>query len=54
MMRDCLELFTPYYEIVHGFHQKNVVADMLAAWAYSHRQRHEFFRGRDLPKIVRT
>lgn len=53
MLRDCLELYTPYYEIVHGVRQKNIVADRLAALTYSHRQRHEYFGGQDLPDMVR-
>lgn len=38
VLRDCLQLYTPYFEIVHGFHQKNIVAGRLAAWAYDHRR----------------
>lgn len=53
-LRDCLKLYSPDFEIVHGYRQKNVVADRLATWAYSHRLRQDFFRVQDLPIMVRT
>lgn len=54
MLRDCLDLIDDGYEITHGFRQKNLVADRLADWAYSHRQRQEFYRDRELPEAVRV
>lgn len=35
-LRDCLQLFSINFEIVHGYPQKNHVADRLAAVAAAH------------------
>lgn len=43
VLRECLALYTPNCELIHGFRQKNVVADKLANFTYSHRERQEFF-----------
>lgn len=53
VLRDCLELYTPDFEIVHGVRQIFFVADRLAALAYTHHQRMEFDREQDLPGMVR-
>lgn len=39
MLRDCLTLYSSDFDIIHGFHQKNFVADRLAAWEYTHRRK---------------
>lgn len=51
--RKCLTLYTPEFEIVHRFRQKNMVTDRLADVVYSHRSHLEFFRERYLPRQIR-
>lgn len=51
--RECRQLYTLEFEIVHGFRQKNMVADRLTTEAYNHRQHLEFFQVKDFPRQVR-
>lgn len=53
VFRECLQLYTPEFEIVNGFHERNMVADNLAAAAYNPRQHLEFFQTKDVPRPVR-
>lgn len=53
VLRDCLALFTSNFTISYGFWLKNVVADRLADFAYTHRGRQEFYRAQDLRRTVR-
>lgn len=53
IFRECLTLYTSDLEIVHGYRQKNMVADRLADVAYKHRRYLEFYRDMDLPSTVR-
>lgn len=53
MFRECIQLYTPEFEIVHWFRQKDMVADCLAAEAYNHQQHLEFSIFKDLPRPVR-
>lgn len=52
-MPDCLTLYLTDFEIVHGFRQKNVVADRLAVVAYLHKQCIVVFRAEELPESAR-
>lgn len=52
IFRDCLDIFVANMNIVHGFQQKNMVADRLADWGHEHRQSKEVFRMIDLPKQI--
>lgn len=53
VLRECLNLIPARAEIVHGYRQKNQVADRLAAFAHAHKKRLEYYRVRGLPKEAR-
>lgn len=52
MFRECMKLFSPSFQITHGFRQKNHMADRLAAAAHLHKGRKDFFRIEELPMEV--
>lgn len=45
----CLKLLPSTYAIIHRYRQKNQVADRLAVFAHTQRERLDFFRVMDLP-----
>lgn len=48
--RECLKLMPTMADIVHGFRQKNQVADRFAAIAHAPRERKDYYRVNDLPR----
>lgn len=50
VFRESLKLMPSTVEIVHGYRQKNQVADRLAAVAHSHKERADYYRERELPR----
>lgn len=52
-LQTMLAMYTSEFEIVHGFRQKNMVADRLADITYSHRRHLEYYRDKSFPRPVR-
>lgn len=48
--RECLKLMLTMADIVHGFRQKNQVADRLEAIAHTPREHKDYYRVDDLPR----
>lgn len=46
VFRECLVLYSTSFEIVHGFRQKNMVADRLADFSYLHKSDGSFIAWR--------
>lgn len=48
--RECLNLFSQNFEIVHVYRQKNHVANRLVVVAHQHKTRLDYFRVEELPR----
>lgn len=53
VFRECLELYTADFEIIHGVRPKNTVADRLVDIAHRHKTHIVVRRMQDLPRAAR-
>lgn len=53
VFRQCLNLYSVEFEIVHGYRQKNVVADCLADMPHRHKVRIKVYHASELPREAR-